>query len=153
MEQKRVLDIYTSAKVGTDQFLEYCVQVRQSILEGQREFGISERRINQIVDYCRDLFLALIDEDCRELAWFHADRTGFQKARGVHHEIEPIARAELTLRQIAIHSLDCAHQKFRKSVRLSEWDNQIHEAVNEFKTAVNAWIEVKQSWPGIGPSW
>lgn len=151
MEQRRVLKTYTTAKAGTDQFLEYCVLVRQSYLEGQREFGISKPRINEIVDYCGNLFLELIDKDCWELARFHADRTALKAGR-LHDEIEPIARAELTLRQMAIHALDCAHQKFRKSVRISEWEIEIRQAINEFNEAVDAWIEAKRIWPGIGPA-
>ena len=57
--------------------------------------------------------------------------------------LQPIARAELQLRQLALLCLREASRPYRRTIRVPDWDRHLEELQAEFDAAVEAWQGVR----------
>jgi hypothetical protein len=83
-----------------------------------------------------DLLLLLVEPIFRETLGSLADHSAAQEAQSLG-ALEPLARAELTLRNLAILTLEVASQTFEPSSRLPRWARTIQEARAAHEEAVD----------------
>lgn len=150
VEQEKTLQLYLRARSTLQEFLAACESAREMYASGHRDVTIQQEALGKFVNEYSKLFLVLVDPDAQERLLLRA-MSPANWLTGQAAEIAPIASAELTLRKVAVVSIECISAPFSGESRLPQWDRRIEEAQAEFDRAAQAWRDLEGNASGRPP--
>ena len=142
--QEEVLTQFHLARGGLEQFYRISSYARELALQGSCDDNFDKVQFDPLITELERALLIITADRFREGYQQYAKPVAFRLPPHLYL-IEPVARAELTLRNLTIASLKSGRGRFRKPYWHPQWICEIERAEVEWQDAMLAWHPLKQS--------
>lgn len=145
-EQDHRLHCYAAARSAWEPLFTKCDEAREAYASGEQRVDFGHDQLDALVTACQDSLLVLLPFESRERLRSQTSSVLLGRARNLE-DVETLARAELTLRRLAVLYLKAASRPYRGEVRSPDWDRLLQEALSEFDAAEGGWEEASRGRP------